>query len=128
MTSLWRTSCCRRGCSLFGTEPVGILLGHYVPFFAETLDRLLVALIDDGVEFVSLETALAEPAYDRVGSAVSPKFEVYQQKLAAADGTPFPRIAPGQEDTIDRLMKIAKPLQPVKRSQVVDNRRPPPEN
>jgi len=114
--------CCR---TLFGEAPVGILLGHYVPFFAETLDRLLSALIESGVEFVPLETALAEPAYDRVGGVVSSKFQVYQQKLAEADGAPFPRIAPGFEDTIDRLMKHAKPLQPAKRSQVVINKRPP---
>ncbi len=114
--------CCR---SYFGYEPVGILLGHYVQFFAHTLDDLLTALSANGTEFVPLDEALADPVYDRVGSVVSSEFQVYQQKLAATEGRPIPRIAPGYEGTVDRLMELAAPLRPAKRSQVVVNRRPP---
>jgi len=113
--------CCRE---YFGKEPVGIFLGHYVQFFAQTLDPLLERFLANGVEFVSLETALAEGCYDRVGSVVSSEFQVYQQKLAASEDRPMPRIAPGYEDTIERLMTLAAPLRPAKRSQVDDNRRP----
>lgn len=111
-------------CSdFFDRDVVGILLGHNVPFFSNTLDRLLSALRKDGVEFVALEEALADTVYDRVGSVVSGEFLVYQQKLAAADGQRLPRIVPEHEQLIKRVAELATALRPSTRCQLVVNER-----
>ena len=114
--------CCR---NFFGREPVGILLGHNVQFFAITLDRLLTATEAIGVEFVALEEALSDSVYDRVGSVVSSEFLVYQQKLAACDGSPLQRIAPECRQMMERVFRLATPLRPATRCQMVVNRRTP---
>ena len=114
--------CCR---DFFGREPVGILLGHNVQFFAVTLDALLTAMSTNGVEFVALEEAISDSLYNRVGSVVSSEFLVYQQKLAASDGRSLPCIAPGFEAMMGQVFKLATPLRPAKRCQMVVNHRLP---
>ena len=116
----------QRTCrDFFGREPVGILLGHNVQFFAVTLDRLLTALSENGIVLVALEDALSDDVYDRVGSVVSSEFLVYQQKLAAADGRRLPRIVPECDALMERVFALAAPLRPTKRCQMVVDYRAP---
>jgi len=75
-----------------------IALGHTVPFFAEVADRLFERLVAEGVEFISLEEAVADPVYAQVARVVSDKFLIYQQKLADVEGRPLPPIAPEIQD------------------------------
>jgi len=79
--------------------------------FAEVADRVFKRLIAEGVEFVSLEEAVADPVYEHVGRVVSHKLLVYQQKLADADGRSLPIIAPEvQELHAQVLAQAAGPL------------------
>ena len=91
----------------FGREVPSISLGHTVPFFAKVADRLFGRLVDDGVEFISLEEAAADPAYAMVGSVVSSKFLVYHQKLADAGGRPIPIVAPDAQAQHDAMLREA---------------------
>jgi peptidoglycan-N-acetylglucosamine deacetylase len=95
----------------FGRPAPVIALAHTVPFFAEVADRVFKRLIAEGVEFVSLEEAVADPVYEHVGRVVSDKFLIYQQKLADADGRSLPTIAPEvQERHAQVLAQAAGPL------------------
>lgn len=113
-------ACCR---DYFGREIVGIGLIHTVGFIAEVADRLLARMREEGVEFVPLELALADPAYARVGSIVSDRFLVYQQKLAAAEGKEMDAVAPEHAGLMKRVFELATPLRPAKRCQLVQNHR-----
>ncbi len=95
---------CRRH---FDREIPGIALGHNVPFFADMFDAFLQRLIDDGLEFVSLNDAANDPVYDRAASVVTPEFLVYQQKLARAAGEPPVRIAPDARNDFERVEAMA---------------------
>ncbi len=115
-------TCCQ---DYFGRDIVGIGLAHNVGFIAEVLDRLLARMCREGIEFVPLEEALADPAYARGGSIVSDRFLVYQQKLAAADGKELPAVAPESANLMTRVFELATPLRPAKRGQMVQNLRKP---
>lgn len=91
----------------FGHNVVGITLGHTLPFFADIAGALFARLIGEGIEFVSLEEAAADPAYAKVGSTTSDKFLVYQQKLAAAAGRPMPMIVPEYQVLFDNISAAA---------------------
>lgn len=112
--------CCR---DYFGRDIVGISLIHTVGFIAEVADRLLARMREEGVEFVPLGEALADPAYARVGSIVSDRFLVYQQKLSAAEGREMAEFAPGEAGLMREILELARPLRPAKRCQLVQNRR-----
>lgn len=91
----------------FGREVPAIALGHTLPFFAEVADALLARFVAAGVTFIPLEEAVADPAYDEVGSIVSSKFLVFQQKLADAAGKPMPVVSPDTEGLYRRVMEMA---------------------
>jgi hypothetical protein len=91
----------------FGRDAPLIALGHTVPFFAEVAERLLAGLVAEGVEFIPLEEALADPVYDQVGQVVSDKFLVYQQKLADVAGRPVPPVAPYIHDLHTQVLAQA---------------------
>jgi len=90
----------------FGVPIILTALGHNVPFFAVMAERYLARLQAEGVEFVPLETALADPAQAAVGSVVSAEFLVLQQKLAAAAGRPMAKIAPGFEEIFAQVTRM----------------------
>ena len=95
----------------FGRDAPVIALGHTVPFFAEVADRVFGRLVAEGVEFVPLEEALADPVYDQVAGIVSDKFLVYQQKLADAAGRPVAILASEIQDLHARVVaQAAGPL------------------
>lgn len=91
----------------FGQDITAITLGHNVPFFAEIASAYFARLIEAGVTFVPLQEALIPPVQDSVGSVVSGKFLVLQQKLADAAGSPTPQIAPGQAAIFARVQAMA---------------------
>lgn len=94
-----------------GREAPLIALGHTLPFFAEVADRLFERLVADGVEFIPLEAAAADPAYEQVGRAVSDKFLIYQQKLADIGGKRLPPVAPEIQDLHAKVVaQAAGPL------------------
>ena len=94
-----------------GHDAPVIALGHTVPFFAEVADRVFARLVAEGVEFIALEEALADPVYEHVGSLVTDKFLVYHHKLADAAGRAPPAIAPEiQEMHAAVLAEAAGPL------------------
>lgn len=111
--------------TVFGRDVAGIGLAHYVAFLAEVADPLLARLRKEGIAFVPLEEALGDPAYDRVASLVTPSFHVYQQKLAAAAGQEMPAIVPSHSALMQRVFKLAEPLRPTRRGQLVRNHRGP---
>ncbi|SFO66287.1 Polysaccharide deacetylase [Mesorhizobium sp. NFR06] len=91
----------------FGREVPAIALGHTLPFFAEVADALLARFVAAGVTFIPLEEAVANPAYDEVGSVVSSKFLVFHQKLADAAGKPIPVVSPDIKGLHRRVMEMA---------------------
>ncbi|MEJ2122955.1 MAG: polysaccharide deacetylase family protein [Alphaproteobacteria bacterium] len=92
----------------FGADFVGITLGHFIPFFADYADDLFTRLIDEGVQFISLEKATADPIYAEVCSVVSAEFLVYHQKLAHARGEPMPIVVPNFQSTYDKIEELAE--------------------
>jgi hypothetical protein len=110
----------------FGHDVVAIGLAHNVPFFAEVADDVFGSLIRAGVEFVSLEQALDDPAYARSGTIVTDAFQTYQVKIAASDGRSIAPIPPKHADLIKRVFELATPLRPERRCMLVENRRPRP--
>ena len=92
----------------FGTEIVGITLGHPVPFFAEIAAEWFGRLIDAGAVFVPLEQALSGPAQVAVGTVTSARFLVLQQKLAEAAGRPLPQFPPEHVATHARIVEMGR--------------------
>ncbi|RUW77471.1 hypothetical protein [Mesorhizobium sp. M1E.F.Ca.ET.063.01.1.1] len=91
----------------FGREVPGIALGHTLPFFAEIADTVLARLVAAGVTIIPLEKAVADPAYDEVGSTASSMFLVLQQKLADAAGTRIPVLSPDIKGLHRRIVEMA---------------------
>lgn len=109
---------------VFGHEVVGIGLIHPVVFFTEVADAFFARLFAEGVTFVPLSEALDDPAYLRSGSFVSDAFQVYQVKVAAAEGRVLDEIPPAQKDLIERVFELGTPLRPPRRGMLVQNKRP----
>jgi peptidoglycan/xylan/chitin deacetylase (PgdA/CDA1 family) len=115
-------ACCRE---VFGHDVIGIALAHYVAFFAEVADPLLARMRREGIQFVPLAEAIADPAYKGVASIVTDSFHVYQQKMSAAAGREIAPVAPGYEGLMKRIFELATPLRPVRRGGLVQNKRGP---
>lgn len=109
--------------SVFGRDIVGIGLIHPVAFFTEVADAFFARLFADGVAFVSLAEALDDPAYSRSGSFVSDAFEVYQIKVAVADGRAMDAVPPTHKSLIERVFELGVPLRPPRRGVLVQNKR-----
>jgi hypothetical protein len=84
-----------------------IALGHTVPFFAEVADRLFQQFVAEGVQFIPLEEAVVDPAYEQVGRVASDKFLVYQQKLADLSGRSLPSVAPEIQHLHEKVLSDA---------------------
>ena len=91
----------------FGREVPVIALGHTLPFFAEVADALLTRFIRAGATFIPLEEAVADQAYDQVGSIVTSKFLVFHQKLTDAAGRRIPALSPDIKDLHRRVVEMA---------------------
>lgn len=114
-----------RNCAtVFGHDVIGIGLIHPVAFFPEVADALFARLSAAGVTFVPLAEALDDPAYLRSQTIVSDAFEVYQNKIGAADGLALDTVPPSHKALIDRVIALATPLRPPRRGMLVQNSRP----
>ena len=91
----------------FGHEAPVIALGHTVPFFAEVADRLFEQFVAEGVQFIPLEEAVADPAYEQVGRVAGDKFLIYQQKLADLSGRSLPSVAPEIQHVHEKVLSDA---------------------
>jgi len=109
--------------AVFGHDVVGIGLAHTVAFFTEVADAFFARLIADGVTFVPLSEALDDPAYARSGSFVTDAFQVYQIKIATADGRALDAVPPTHKALIDRVFELGTPLRPARRGMLVQNMR-----
>ena len=87
----------------FGRKVPAIGLAHNVAFFADVANSYFERLRAEGLEFISLEEALSDKAYEAVASVVSDKFLVYHQKLAHEAGRPFPVVVPDCRATFDSV-------------------------
>ena len=109
--------------AVFGHDVVGIGLAHTLAFFTEVADAFFARLIADGVTFVPLSEALDDPAYARSGSLVTDAFQVYQIKIATADGRALDAAPPTHKALIDRVFELGTPLRPARRGMLVQNMR-----
>ena len=110
---------------LFDRDIIGSGLAQLVVLWAEVADPLLTRMHREGIEIVPLADALADPAYEKVGAVVTDEFQVYQQKLTAADGHRVRRVAPACRDLMKRIFELAKLMRPPRLGQLVQNRRGP---
>lgn len=108
---------------VFGNDVIGIGLIHPVAFFTEVADAFFARLFSEGVMFVPLAEALADPAYDRAGSIVTDAFQVHQIKIAAADGRDLPVVPSTHKAVIERVVELGAPLRPPRRGMLVQNMR-----
>lgn len=92
----------------FGSDIVGITLGHNVPFFADVAADYFARLKAVGAEFVPLTDALEGLVQATTGSVVSGEFLVLQQKLAAHAGHRLPKIPASQITTYDKIVDMAQ--------------------
>jgi peptidoglycan/xylan/chitin deacetylase (PgdA/CDA1 family) len=109
--------------AVFGHEVIGIGLIHPLAFFTEVADAFLARLFAEGVVFVPLSEALEDPAYARSGTIVTDAFQVYQVKMAAAEGKALDAVPPTHKALIDRVFDLGAPLRPPRRGMLVQNRR-----
>lgn len=109
--------------TVFGRDIIGIGLIHPVVFFTEVADAFFARLFAEGVAFVPLSEALDDPAYARSGSFISDAFQVYQIKVAAADGIALDEVPPTHKALIERVFELGGPLRPPRRGILVQNMR-----
>ncbi|MGJ8589971.1 MAG: hypothetical protein ACSHXW_17665 [Yoonia sp.] len=109
--------------TVFGHEVIGIGLIHPVAFFVEVADTFFARLFAEGVTFVPLSEALEDPAYRRSGTIVTDAFQVYQVKIAAADGRALDGVPPTHKTVIERVFELGTPLRPSRRGMLVKNMR-----
>jgi peptidoglycan/xylan/chitin deacetylase (PgdA/CDA1 family) len=107
--------------NVFGHEVIGIGLIHPVAFFTEVADAFFARLFAEGVAFVPLSEALDDPAYVRSGSIVTDAFQVYQIKMATADGRALDAVPPTHKAVIERVFELGTPLRPARRGLLVQN-------
>jgi hypothetical protein len=109
--------------TVFGHEVIGIGLIHPVAFFTEVADAFFARLFAEGVAVVPLSKALDDPAYVRSGSIVTDVFQVYQIKIAAADGRTLDAVPPTHMAVIERVFELGAPLRLTRRGLLVQNMR-----
>ncbi len=108
---------------VFGHDVIGIGLIHPLAFFTEVADAFFARLFAEGVTFVPLSDALDDPAYLRSGTIVTDAFQVYQIKIAAADGRVLDAVPPTHKALMERVFELGTPLRPPRRGMLVQNRR-----
>lgn len=80
--------------AVFGRDPVIIWLIHGTAIAAECLDRILGEFAASGVEFVSLDEAMADDVNNTVPPRVTPEFIFQIEKWALAKGVPVNDLHP----------------------------------
>ena len=89
--------------AVFGRDPVHIWLIHGTPLGGDCLDEILDRFQAAGVEFVSLDEAMADPMNALVPPRVSPEFIHQVEKWALVHGVPVDDRAPAILEEIEKL-------------------------
>ena len=89
-----------------GRDPIHIALLHGTPIGAVTMDRVLGRLRASGVEFVSLETAMRDPANLIVPPLTTRFFRSFTQKWAQVAGVTM-------HDTPPKILEELKTISPM---------------
>lgn len=89
--------------AVFGRDPVHIWLIHGTPLGGDCLDEILDRFQAAGVEFVSLDEAMADPMNAQVPPRVSPEFIHQVEKWALVHGVPVDDRAPAILEEIEKL-------------------------
>lgn len=91
--------------AVFGRDPVHIWLIHGTPIAADCLPEILDRFAAAGVEFVSVEEALADPMNARIPPRISPEFLHQVEKWALALGVPV-------DDRPSRILQEIEKMHP----------------
>ena len=89
--------------AVFGRDPVHIWLIHGTPLGGDCLDEILDRFQAAGVEFVSLDEAMADPMNAQVPPRVSPEFIHQVEKWALVHGVPVDDRAPAILEEIEKF-------------------------
>src|SRR5262249_22919357 len=89
--------------AVYGRDPVHIWLIHGTPLGGDCLDEILDRFEAAGVEFVSLEHAMADPMNALVPPRASPEFIHQPEKWALVHGVPVDDRAPPILEEIERM-------------------------
>lgn len=89
--------------AVFGRDPIHIWLIHGTPLGGDCLDRILDEFEAAGVEFVSVDEAMADPMNAIVPPRVSPEFIHQVEKWALVHGVPVDDRAPKILEEIEQL-------------------------
>jgi len=89
--------------AVFGRDPIHIWLIHGTPLGGDCLDRILDEFEAAGVEFVSVDEAMADPMNAIVPPRVSPEFIHQVEKWALVHGVPVDDRAPKILDEIETI-------------------------
>ncbi len=89
--------------AVFGRDPIHIWLIHGTPLGGDCLDEILDRFEAAGVEFVSVDAAMADPMNAIVPPRVSPEFIHQVEKWALVHGVPVDDRAPRILDEIEQI-------------------------
>ena len=89
--------------ALFGQDPVYIWLIHATPLAADCLDDILATFQLAGVEFASLEEAMADPLNQQPAPLITPRFLNHIQKWAAHKGLTLEECPPSILEEVEKL-------------------------
>jgi peptidoglycan/xylan/chitin deacetylase (PgdA/CDA1 family) len=91
---------------ILGRRPAHISLIHNSPIAADTYDRVLDAYVEAGVEFVTLEEAMRDPANLIVAPGANPHFRNLTQRWAEVLGVEVEGTPPGVLEDLDAVAPI----------------------
>ena len=91
---------------VFGREVPHILLLHNLAFVELILDDFLTALEASGVEYISLEQACADSAWDAAAGFPCAEFMIYWRKLLWRDGIDSEEVAPECAASYARVLEM----------------------
>ena len=91
------------GRAVYGRDPAHIWLIHGTPLGGDCLDEILDCFEAAGVQFISLEEAMADPMNALVPPRVSPEFIHQVEKWALVHGLPVDDRPPPILEAIERL-------------------------
>lgn len=89
--------------AVFGHDPALIWLIHGTPIAADCLDLILQAFTEAGVDFISLDEAMADPMNAQVPPRVNNEFIFQIEKWALAKGVPVNDLHPRVIEQIETL-------------------------
>ena len=92
--------------AVFGRDPAHIWLIHGTPLASDCLDAILERFLAVGVEFISLEEAMADPMNCEAVPIITPRFLNQVQKWALLKEVPIEDCPPAILAEIDRISPL----------------------